>query len=66
MEGAVTRKLTHLGALVLQCFNNDQGSQFTGQTFTDVLVGHGISISMDGKGPWRYNVFVERLWRTAT
>lgn len=44
-------------------FNTDQGSQFTGQAFTGVLAGNGIAISMDGKGAWRDNVFVERLWR---
>jgi putative transposase len=45
-------------------FNTDQGSQFTGQTFTGVLANNGIAISMDGKGAWRDNVFVERLWRS--
>jgi putative transposase len=45
-------------------FNTDQGSQFTGTDFTGLLLGHGIAISMDGKGAWRDNVFVERLWRT--
>jgi len=45
-------------------FNTDQGSQFTGQAFTDVLIENGIAISMDGKGAWRDNVFVERLWRS--
>jgi len=45
-------------------FNTDQGSQFTGQAFTGVLASHGIAISMDGKGAWRDNVFVERLWRS--
>jgi putative transposase len=45
-------------------FNTDQGSQFTGSAFTDVLAGNGIAISMDGKGAWRDNVFVERLWRS--
>jgi len=47
-----------------EIFNTDQGSQFTSQAFTDVLAGRGIRISMDGKGAWRDNVFVERLWRT--
>jgi len=41
-----------------------QGSQFTCQAFTGVLSGNGIAISMDGKGAWRDNVFVERLWRS--
>jgi putative transposase len=45
-------------------FNTDQGSQFTGQAFTGVLASHRIAISMDGKGAWRDNVFVERLWRS--
>ncbi|MFZ0527724.1 MAG: integrase core domain-containing protein, partial [Xanthobacteraceae bacterium] len=45
-------------------FNTDQGSQFTGAAFTGVLAANGIAISMDGKGAWRDNVFVERLWRT--
>jgi putative transposase len=45
-------------------FNTDQGSQFTGQAFTGVLSASGIAISMDGKGAWRDNVFVERLWRS--
>ena len=44
--------------------NTDQGSQFTGTDFTGVLIKNGIAISMDGKGAWRDNVFVERLWRT--
>jgi putative transposase len=44
--------------------NTDQGSQFTGSAFTGALAKHEIAISMDGKGAWRDNVFVERLWRT--
>ena len=47
-----------------EIFNTDQGSQFTGQTFTGALAGNGVAISMDGKGAWRDNVFVERLWRS--
>ena len=47
-----------------EIFNTDQGSQFTGAAFTGVLAAHEIKISMDGKGAWRDNVFVERLWRT--
>ena len=47
-----------------EIFNTDQGSQFTSIEFTGVLKAHGIRISMDGKGCWRDNVFVERLWRT--
>ena len=45
-------------------FNTDQGSQFTGAAFTGVLTKNGVAISMDGKGAWRDNVFVERLWRS--
>jgi len=44
--------------------NTDQGSQFTSQAFTGYLKDNEIEISMDGKGSWRDNVFVERLWRT--
>jgi len=47
-----------------QIFNTDQGSQFTSEAFTDVLKEHDIQISMDGKGCYRDNIFVERLWRT--
>jgi hypothetical protein len=47
-----------------EVFNTDQGSQFTSQAFTGVLTDNGIAISMDGKGAWRDNVFVERLWRS--
>jgi putative transposase len=47
-----------------EIFNTDQGSQFTGAAFTSVLAVQDIKISMDGKGAWRDNVFVERLWRT--
>jgi putative transposase len=45
-------------------FNSDQGSQFTSAAFTGLLLDHGIAISMDGKGAWRDNVFVERIWRS--
>ena len=47
-----------------EIFNTDQGSQFTGTAFTGLLASHGIAISMDGKGAWRDNVFVERVWRS--
>jgi putative transposase len=47
-----------------EILNTDQGSQFTGTAFTSVLIKNEIAISMDGKGAWRDNVFVERLWRT--
>ena len=45
-------------------FNSDQGSQFTSEAFTGVLLRNDIAISMDGKGAWRDNVFVERLWKS--
>ena len=45
-------------------FNSDQGCQFTSQAFTEVLKAHGVRISMDGKGCYRDNIFVERLWRS--
>ncbi len=47
-----------------EIFNTDQGSQFTSEAFTNALKERGIQISMDGKGAWRDNVFVERLWRS--
>jgi putative transposase len=47
-----------------EVFNTDQGSQFTSEAFTDVLKANGVAISMDGKGRWVDNVFVERLWRS--
>jgi putative transposase len=47
-----------------EIFNTDQGSQFAGAAFTGVLIKNEIAVSMDGKGAWRDNVFVERLWRS--
>ena len=47
-----------------EIFNTDQGSQFTGSAFISVLASNAIAISMDGKGAWRDNVFIERLWRS--
>jgi putative transposase len=47
-----------------EVFNTDQGSQFTSAPFVGLLKDHGIAISMDGKGAWRDNIFVERLWRS--
>jgi putative transposase len=47
-----------------EIFNTDQGSQFTSEAFTGMLTKNGVAISMDGKGSWRDNVFVERLWRS--
>jgi len=47
-----------------EIFNTDQSCQFTSDAFTSVLQTHGIRISMDGKGRWVDNMFVERLWRS--
>jgi putative transposase len=47
-----------------EIFNTDQGSQFTSQAFVEQLKKNGIAISMDGRGRWRDNVFVERIWRS--
>ena len=47
-----------------EIFNTDQGSQFTSNDFTKVLIDNGIKISMDGRGRWMDNVFIERLWRS--
>lgn len=49
---------------VPEIFNSDQGSQFTSSDFIGLLRRHGIRISMDGRGAWRDNVFVERFWRS--
>jgi putative transposase len=59
---ALEEALAHHGRP--EIVDTDQGSQFTGSAFTSVLTKQGIGISMDGKGAWRDNVFVERLWRT--
>ncbi len=47
-----------------EIFNTDQGSQFTAKVFTDELLDRGIQVSMDGKGRYIDNIFVERLWRS--
>ena len=47
-----------------EMFNSDQGSQFTSDAFIEPLLALGVQISMDGRGAWRDNVFVERLWRS--
>ena len=47
-----------------EIFNTDQGSQFTDEDFTALLLAKGVRVSMDGKGRWIDNVFVERLWRS--
>ena len=59
---ALEEALTRFGAP--EIFNTDQGSQFTSIAFTSVLLREKIAISMDGRGAWRDNVFVERLWRS--
>ena len=59
---AVEEALTKYGTP--EIFNTDQGSQFTSAEFTGLLKQNNIAISMDGKGAWRDNVFVERLWKT--
>jgi putative transposase len=59
---ALEEALGHYG--VPEIFNTDQGSQFTSLQFTRVLKEAGVRISMDGKGRWMDNVFIERLWRS--
>lgn len=59
---ALEEAITRYG--VPEIMNTDQGSQFTSTAFTDTLRDNGIAISMDGRGQWRDNVFVERLWRS--
>ena len=59
---AVQEAITQYGCP--EIFNTDQGCQFTSQEFTGLLKDQGIQISMDGKGCWRDNVFVERLWKS--
>ena len=59
---AVREAITQYGCP--EIFNTDQGCQFTSQEFTGLLKDQGIQISMDGKGCWRDNVFVERLWKS--
>lgn len=59
---ALEEALAHFGPPAI--FNTDQGAQFTDAEFTGKLKAHGIAISMDGKGRWIDNVFIERLWRS--
>ena len=59
---ALREALHHYGTP--EIFNTDQGCQFTSEAFTQVLKDAGIRISMDGKGRWVDNVFIERLWRS--
>jgi putative transposase len=53
-----------LGGGTPEIFNTDQGVQYTAESFTGRLEAAGVSVSMDGRGRWLDNVFVERLWRT--
>jgi putative transposase len=59
---AVREALSRFGAP--EIFNTDQGAQFTAEAFTEVLLERGVKVSMDGKGRWIDNVFIERLWRS--
>jgi putative transposase len=59
---ALEEALTRFGRL--EILNTDQGSQFTSAAFTGVLAAAGVRISMDGRGRWMDNVFIERLWRS--
>ena len=59
---ALEEALQHYGCPGI--FNTDQGSQFTSHLWTDVLKAHDVRLSMDGKGRWMDNVFIERLWRS--
>jgi putative transposase len=70
---AITLEACHATEILEQAFarfgvpeivNTDQGSQFTANTFTETVLNRGCKLSMDGRGAWRDNVFVERLWRT--
>ena len=57
LEGALSKGRPEI-------FNTDQGSQFTSETFTKLLEQNGVRISMDGRGSYNDNLFIERLWRT--
>jgi putative transposase len=70
---AITLEACHAAEVIEQAFarygipeivNTDQGSQFTAEEFTRVVLARGCKLSMDGRGAWRDNVFVERLWRS--
>jgi putative transposase len=70
---AITLEAVHAKEIIEQAFkrygtpeivNTDQGSQFTATEFTDIVLAQGCKLSMDGRGAWRDNVFVERLWRS--
>ena len=70
---AITLEACHAREVLEQAFarygtpeivNTDQGSQFTALEFTDAVLARGCRLSMDGRGAWRDNVFVERVWRS--
>ena len=70
---AITLEASHAVEVLNEAFakfnqpeiiNTDQGSQFTAREFVDTVLGNGCKLSMDGKGAWRDNVMIERLWRT--
>lgn len=70
---AITLEAVHAKDVILEAFsrygtpeivNTDQGSQFTAVEFTEAVLARGCKLSMDGRGAWRDNVFVERLWRS--
>jgi putative transposase len=70
---AITLEACHAKEIIEQAFarfgvpaivNTDQGSQFTAEEFTQAVIGRGCKLSMDGRGAWRDNVFIERLWRS--
>ena len=70
---AITLEACHAREIMQEAFarygtpeivNTDQGSQFTAEEFTDVVLAKGCKLSMDGRGAWRDNVFVERVWRS--
>ena len=61
---ALARAVSDCGGVLPEIFNTDQGSQFTSQEWVAALQEKGIAISMDGKGRWMDNVFIERLWRS--
>jgi putative transposase len=70
---ATTLEAAHAREVIEQAFarygvpeivNTDQGSQFTAEEFTSIVLARGCKLSMDGRGAWRDNVFVERLWRS--
>jgi putative transposase len=70
---AITLEAVHAREVIEQAFarygapeivNTDQGSQFTAEEFTSIVLAKGCKLSMDGRGAWRDNVFVERLWRS--